>query len=447
MGKITVIKSLALPLLIQSLTVLPNPPKEIIDEIEKTFFSFLWNNKPDKIKRRVIINNYDKGGLKMPHIESFSMSLKITWINKLLDPTNISPWKTLLMDKYTKLGGDKIWMMNDFSLGKIARHFNIFWQDIFMNWGKLRKNEINEKQDVLSQSIWFNEKLKIHNKLVFYEKWCEAGIFFINDLLDENNEIFSFEKFIETYSIDTIFLTFNGILHMIPKEWKENIHMAEKIPYVTCSLFEQAKRNKKCCQFFYQQYLSLIAEIPEKQHLKWQELLEFDVENWDYIHKLPFKCTRNNKLSIFQYKILHRILATNSFLYKCHLKETHMCTFCTETKETILHLFWECNIVRNLWLEIVEEFKDRCNLEIPVSSLSVILGSEDFDLSVNFYIVLIKYYIYSCKLSGTIPTAFGVRNMLKQTYNMEILSATMSKTPAIKVKIENKWSTVKNMIL
>ena len=55
LGKITVIKSLALPILIQSLTVLPNPPDDILKEIESTFFSFLWNKKPDKVKRKVII--------------------------------------------------------------------------------------------------------------------------------------------------------------------------------------------------------------------------------------------------------------------------------------------------------------------------------------------------------------------------------------------------------
>ncbi len=60
-GKITVIKSLALPILTQSLTVLPNPQNTILKEIEKIFFAFLWNNKPDKIKRNVIVNLYEHG--------------------------------------------------------------------------------------------------------------------------------------------------------------------------------------------------------------------------------------------------------------------------------------------------------------------------------------------------------------------------------------------------
>ena len=39
-GKVTVIKSLALPILVQSLTVLPDPPLEIISEIQLECFNF-----------------------------------------------------------------------------------------------------------------------------------------------------------------------------------------------------------------------------------------------------------------------------------------------------------------------------------------------------------------------------------------------------------------------
>jgi len=72
-------------------------------------------------------------------------------------------------------------------------------------------------------------------------------------------------------------------------------------------------------------------------------------------------------------KILHGILSTNSLLFKCKLKETQLCNFCNETKETILHLFWECNIVKSLWLEMAEILKNKCNVEIPISAQHIIL--------------------------------------------------------------------------
>ena len=47
-------------------------------------FSFLWDNKPDKIKRVTICQDYDNGGLKMLDIDSFEKALKVIWVKKLL---------------------------------------------------------------------------------------------------------------------------------------------------------------------------------------------------------------------------------------------------------------------------------------------------------------------------------------------------------------------------
>ena len=44
-----------------------------------------------KIKRDIIINDYLNGGLKMRDIQSFSNSLKATWIKKYLNEENL--WK------------------------------------------------------------------------------------------------------------------------------------------------------------------------------------------------------------------------------------------------------------------------------------------------------------------------------------------------------------------
>ena len=77
-GKVTVIKTLAFPILVQCLTVLPNPPDSVLNDIQEIFYKFWWNGKKDKIKRSVIINEYEEGGLKMPHIQSFYKALKMS---------------------------------------------------------------------------------------------------------------------------------------------------------------------------------------------------------------------------------------------------------------------------------------------------------------------------------------------------------------------------------
>ncbi len=80
-GKITVIKSLVASQVIHVLSPLPSN-HQIINEKNHLFFHFLWNVKGDKIKRNVIIRNYQDGGLKMIDIISFNKALKSVWIKK-----------------------------------------------------------------------------------------------------------------------------------------------------------------------------------------------------------------------------------------------------------------------------------------------------------------------------------------------------------------------------
>ena len=71
--------------------------KLIIKTIKDTMFRFLWNGKPDKIKRNVIIQDYNKGGLKMIEIDSYINALKTKWIKRILDENNKGLWKEIYL--------------------------------------------------------------------------------------------------------------------------------------------------------------------------------------------------------------------------------------------------------------------------------------------------------------------------------------------------------------
>jgi hypothetical protein len=47
-----------------------------LNDIEKIFYKFLWNGKKDKIKRSIIINEYEEGGLKCQIFNPFTKHLK-----------------------------------------------------------------------------------------------------------------------------------------------------------------------------------------------------------------------------------------------------------------------------------------------------------------------------------------------------------------------------------
>ena len=83
-GKITVIKTFLLSKLNHLFTSLPNPPLSFMEKLNTIFYRFIWDKKPDKIKRIVLIQDYLDGGLKMINTDWHIRSLKSTWIRRLL---------------------------------------------------------------------------------------------------------------------------------------------------------------------------------------------------------------------------------------------------------------------------------------------------------------------------------------------------------------------------
>ena len=123
MGKIVVIKSYALPKLKYPLTSLPNPPKETIKRIEKMMYNFIWDGKPDKIKREILTSDYDKGGLRMIDIEKFIWSLKISWVKRILQTESNSLLKHLYENVFKQFGGNILFECN-FREADIIKQFN-----------------------------------------------------------------------------------------------------------------------------------------------------------------------------------------------------------------------------------------------------------------------------------------------------------------------------------
>ena len=70
-------------------------------------YEFLWGSKSEKIKRTEMINEYDKGGLKMIDIQSLNASLKIKWVQSYLNTDNKGKWKSVF-DYYLKKYGGKL---------------------------------------------------------------------------------------------------------------------------------------------------------------------------------------------------------------------------------------------------------------------------------------------------------------------------------------------------
>ena len=85
-GKITIIKSLIMPKFVYVCSLL-STPNGIIKDLNQLLFKFLWKGV-DKVTRLPVINEYEKGGLRMIDFESMIKSLRLAWLKRIFGTNN-----------------------------------------------------------------------------------------------------------------------------------------------------------------------------------------------------------------------------------------------------------------------------------------------------------------------------------------------------------------------
>ena len=142
--------------------------------------------------------------------------------------------------------------------------------------------------------------------------------------------------------------------------------------------------------------------------MKWDIELSLNTANniiwWEKLNLTIHKNYKDCKLKWFQFRIIHRILGTNSFLNKIGYSDTNLCTFCNNSVETISHVLYYCEYSSQLWQRFENWIKDFYEFDINLDNASILLGfTEKKYYSLNIIICNFKYYIYKEKLNNKIP--------------------------------------------
>ena len=95
--------------------------------------------------------------------------------------------------------------------------------------------------------------------------------------------------------------------------------------------FDKIRNCIKSYKAFYNIFVNKYTERPINCQNKWENLLNIKEVNWEFVYILSNDCTLDNTLKMFQYKLLHGTIPTNTSFHKCSLVETELCVFCGET--------------------------------------------------------------------------------------------------------------------
>ena len=194
------------------------------------------------------------------------------------------------------------------------------------------------------------------------------------------------------------FTLYYGIVKAIPRLWKNNVRQVEKpndnitrlISFITSS-----RPTKIIYNYLIKDYVQCPIAVA-----KWEQRFT-RYYNWSSIFQLPFLAVRDSKVQYFQFRYIHRLVATNSFLCKIKQRESPLCTFCNIDTETLEHLFWRCDIINAFWHEIFMRCL-RCNYDLNEEVINFGLTNEAKH-PLNLLSLHAKYFIFNCKLNDKCP--------------------------------------------
>ena len=408
-GKVTVLKSLAVPQLLYPMSVLPIPT-EVVNIVDSMINDFMWSKRQPKIRKDVIIQNIENGGIKVPKFATMVEANRMSWIKRLLNDSQ-AKWKSILST-----------IIKPFSLEHFIETYlddeNIdsiqipFYVQLFKIWNKLRPQPQNVEH-YFDMVIWKNKFIKQpigppkkQCKSVMWNELYLAGIIRIRDVFTNDRDFIDLNDFCIKNDIKFNFIKNIGIRKAIPKQWISAIQQEPDLRKDDCTGCNYTlKSDKLTVDIRYSTAKHVYDVLICKEFVKptalgkWEEIYHIDENDWSSIFKNPYFCSRETKLQSFQYKIINRIIVCKKWLYNLKVVNSPICTRCSKnTVEDINHLLIECSELENFWCKLENWWNQISSHHIKLSDKHILFGiyyDNKFYKNINFVILLAKWYIYN----------------------------------------------------
>ena len=155
------------------------------------------------MKNSTIIAQYERGGLKMPDINTTLLTQRIKWVQRFLNDNEHS-WKHICNWQLEQVGGATIFENTSINIDAI-KGFKMMeiYKSLVLSWAQFYTKEIT-KENVLKQSLFLNNNFsKPDGKAIFYRKLIDKEVMTVSDLV-ENNRVLDVETISERLSLNSI---------------------------------------------------------------------------------------------------------------------------------------------------------------------------------------------------------------------------------------------------
>ena len=330
----------------------------------------------------------------MVDVELFANSLKCKWVKLFLDEGS-GGWRSLFDLALKSYGGKFLFECN---YNKIDINVsNTFINEVCGAWSDFN---FRPPEQFANQYVINNSYIKINNDIFYSSILRSKKAYTVKDFFDSNGKALTYTAFKTKFNITNNFpfTTYFGILRSIPRDWKTKLEPND-CPSDNALRMTSFTTNLRPTKVIYN-YLAQLRLTTPRSVLKWEQVSNFN-GNWNKVFLLPYVAVRDTKVQYFQFRYIHRIIGTNSFLHKIKLKDSPICTFCNSEHETLGHLFWTCPVTQRFWDNISGLcLKSNFNLTFECVNFGFL---DDIKSPINFLILHAKFFLFNCKMNDKIP--------------------------------------------
>ena len=449
-GKIVILKSLALSKLSHIALVVPNIKRKDIKNLERVFLDFLWSDKNARICHSDIYYPLKQGGLNMVDVETFWLSLKCSWLRRLLRSNAF--WPNILSKNLEKNGYETldIFIEGPYVLKAIAGKIsNEFWKNVLLAAARLVTEACNQYVNDFHLFPVFGNPLFRNNERMLYRKQFKnipKNISVVSDFFKEKDTAYTTYEIKSLYKLNLHPTQFNNIINSI-QEASNKLVSHKSVWHQTprqSLLVKICTRQVRGCRTFYD-----ILRAKHNKHttlrkyeIKWNTKLNLSlpVAFWEGVWYLHSSLQYNNQFKWLQCQILRYCLYTNNRVSKFKPEVSGLCDFCNLHDENPMTLFWECTVTQEFWGQ-VRLFIAGHTHHLPDSKLGVLFGftRESWDSLNNTIIMIGKQVIWNSKVKKQTPTLIQFKRLLK--YYLMLLEYC-SKIDSVRCTFDQQWDSI-----
>jgi hypothetical protein len=439
-GKILITKTFGLSQLIYNMQCCDFDDQSII-EIERKIFGFIWSNQNselgkraiDRIKRSILKNEYEKGGLNATDIDALDRSLKL---RQYIRAGTINHPIRIIQQTCLDNALNPELMQQDF--GRITNEEKIIERaqsslNLITDFNRSKLNNI----DITFCKNTIDQVSSIDVEQYLRRKKRVLATCVFKHISDEHFTFLDVVRSAETEQDKTKSRVFEMIINNFPNIFRqialcfnddlnEITNTIRLIQTESNNWVDVGKLTVKMLQKILKLALNKTTDINVNQKAG---IVSFSNDNF-----LTFRSQcKNAKLRSIYYRMANNDFFSNERMQRFKMVPSNKCTRCNDV-ETTKHMLWECHESKKIWNFFNDELLDRNLNDETITNYSDLYNCKNNAAVTTVKMKIVQSMIQIVRPSGW--TRKNVTEIIDGTKNIEKYNAVVYKT---NITCEKKW--------